>query len=338
MKSFFCKQIAVATFFACSLSATVLNGRDHFESVPLVERLVAGDGWLTVNHVRRWSGSGVMRQYAHAVPNSCQALGPAFNYCQVRGVSFWPLALPVGVKPVLIPAAWPPARRGVYAQACGSMCGNRPVDVSMETMKALLDSGDAFFCRPRYWRPMFLLAHAWPYNAWFGDPQFQAGVPGRSGCVDMVGMMPRLKKVFTAAGVPQQWAWMAEVESALNPRARSSAGAVGLFQLMPGTARRFGLNTFITDDRMEPEKSASAAAQYLKILHQEFGCWSLALAAYNAGEGRVREIMKKRKACTFNEVERYLPSETRAYVPKVIAVVAMREDQLHGVSGAYWMP
>ena len=89
---------------------------------------------------------------------------------------------------------------------------------------------------------------------------------------------------------------------------------------------------------MEPEKSAGAAAQYLKILRREFGCWALALAAYNAGEGRVKEIMKQRKARTFKEVERYLPAETRAYVPKVMAIVALREDQLHGVPGAYWMP
>ncbi len=163
-------------------------------------------------------------------------------------------------------------------------------------------------------------------------------VAGRSGRADMAAMMPRLKEIFAKEGVPQQWVWMAEVESALNPRAKSSAGAVGLFQLMPGTARRFGLRTTPLDDRMEPEKSAGAAAQYLKFLRQEFGCWSLALAAYNTGEGRVKEIMKKRKARTFNEVERYLPSETRAYVPKVMAIVALREDQFHGVPGAYWMP
>jgi len=127
-------------------------------------------------------------------------------------------------------------------------------------------------------------------------------VAGRSARADMAAIIPRLKKIFMKEGVPQQWVWVAQVESALNPRAKSSAGAVGLFQLMPGTARRFGLQTAPVDDRMEPEKSAGAAAQYLKFLHQEFGCWSLALAAYNAGEGRVKEIMKRHKARTFEEV------------------------------------
>ena len=233
---------------------------------------------------------------------------------------------------------------------------------SPEAMNVPTDPRDMVFCVPRYRMPLALQESARPAFAdlpapaeagfakagalragrpcpvGFWQPAMLLDVAGRSGRVDMTAMIPRLKKVFMNEGVPQQWVWMAEVESALNPRAKSSAGAVGLFQLMPGTARRFGLRTAPVDDRMMPEKSASAAAQYLKFLRQEFGCWSLALAAYNAGEGRVMGIMQKRKARTFEEVKRYLPSETRAYVPKVMAIVALREDQLHGVPGAYWMP
>jgi len=204
-----------------------------------------------------------------------------------------------------------------------------------------------FLC-PRYRMPLALQESAWSTYAkatvgrqrpvGFGEPALSLDVACPTGRLDMDAMIPRLKKVFAEEGVPQKWVWVAQVESSLNPRAISSAGAVGLFQLMPGTARRFGLQTAPVDDRMEPEKSAGAAAQYLKILHRKFGCWSLALAAYNAGEGRVKEIMEKRKARTFNEMERYLPSETRAYVPKVMAIVALREDQLHGVRSSYWMP
>lgn len=203
-------------------------------------------------------------------------------------------------------------------------------------MNAPTDPLDAVFCIPSYRMSSALLESACAIVV--GEPGWALEAGGQSDPADMAAMIPQLKKIFAREGVPQQWVWMAEVESALNPRAISSAGAAGLFQLMPGTARRFGLRTTPSDDRMEPEKSAGAAAQYLKFLRQEFGCWSLALAAYNAGEGRVKEIMKKRKAHTFNEVERYLPTETRAYVPKVMAIVALREDRLHGIPGAYWKP
>lgn len=151
-------------------------------------------------------------------------------------------------------------------------------------------------------------------------------------------LLPQLKKVFESEGVPQQWVWIAEVESSLNPQAKSPVGAVGLFQLMPETAKRFGLCVFPFDERIQPGKSARAAAQYLKILYQQFGGWSLALAAYNAGEGRVSRMMQKHHAGTFNELSKHLPLETRMYVPKVMTTVALREDQARGVPHACRMP
>ncbi len=151
-------------------------------------------------------------------------------------------------------------------------------------------------------------------------------------------LVPRLKKVFNSEGTPQRWVWMAEVESSLNPEARSPVGAVGLFQLMPETAKRFGLKTFPFDDRIEPVKSARAAAQYLNILYKQFGSWPLALAAYNAGEGRVGRALKQNDVKTFEEVARHLPLETQMYVPKVMTTAALREDQAKGVPYACWMP
>jgi len=140
-------------------------------------------------------------------------------------------------------------------------------------------------------------------------------------------LVSKLKTVFASEGVPSKWIWIAEVESTFNPKARSPSGAVGLFQLMPDTARRFGLKLFPFDDRLTPEKSARAAAQYLKTLHDQFGSWHLALAAYNAGEGRVLRTLKDRKVSTFAQVSRYLPLETQMYVPRVMATVSLREDQ-----------
>lgn len=137
-------------------------------------------------------------------------------------------------------------------------------------------------------------------------------------------LMPVLRAEFSAAGVPPEYAWIAEVESTLNPKARSPSGAKGLFQLMPETARSLGLSTWLPDERTDPAKSARAVARLLKNLHAEFGDWPLALAAYNAGEGRVGRVLAAKKARTFAEISPALPVQTRFYVPKVCATIALR--------------
>lgn len=138
-------------------------------------------------------------------------------------------------------------------------------------------------------------------------------------------LVPDLKKAFAAKGVPPAWVWIAEVESSMDPKARSPAGARGLFQFMPETAKRFGLSIAWPDERTDPEKSASAAAEYLRYLHGQFGSWPLAIAAYNAGEGRVGRALKAAGVTSFAAVAKRLPAETRLYVPKVMATVATRE-------------
>jgi membrane-bound lytic murein transglycosylase D len=137
-------------------------------------------------------------------------------------------------------------------------------------------------------------------------------------------LMPRLRNAFIAEGVPAELAWIAEVESNLNPSARSPTGAKGLFQLMPETAHSLGLGTILPDERADPEKSARAAARYLHMLFEKFGSWPLALAAYNSGEGRVSRLLAGRKAADFAGIASGLPAETRMYVPKVCALVAVR--------------
>ena len=138
-------------------------------------------------------------------------------------------------------------------------------------------------------------------------------------------LVRHLKEIFVTAGVPAEWVWVAEVESSFDPLARSQKGARGLFQIMPETAERFGLHVNLEDERLDPEKNASVAAKYLKVLHDEFGSWRLALAAYNVGEGYVRRILRMRNAITFDEIEYELPSETRLYVAKVFSVVQLKE-------------
>ncbi len=137
--------------------------------------------------------------------------------------------------------------------------------------------------------------------------------------------LPVFKKAFEAKGVPTELAWLSEVESSLNLQARSPAGAFGPFQFMPATAERFGLRIGFPDERAHPRKSAEAAASYLAILYRQFNSWPLALAAYNAGEGRVARALKAAGATDFDGVATHLPPETRMYVPKVLATIAARE-------------
>lgn len=138
-------------------------------------------------------------------------------------------------------------------------------------------------------------------------------------------LIPEIKDVFKSEGIPPELVWMAEVESSLNPLAKSPAGAVGLFQFMPATAERFGMNVRPHDERHNPAKSAKAAAKYLRVLHGRFGSWPLAIAAYNCGEGRLSKTLSQQAGKTFDDIASALPSETQMYVPKVLATVGLRE-------------
>jgi len=137
--------------------------------------------------------------------------------------------------------------------------------------------------------------------------------------------VPKLKQIFVSEHVPPQLVWVAGVESSFDPDARSPAGAAGMFQLMPATARTEHLALWPFDERYQPDKSAHAAARHLRDLHHHFGDWQLALAAYNAGEGRVDKLLKEHKAGSFDAIARWLPSETQMYVPKVEATIHLRE-------------
>jgi membrane-bound lytic murein transglycosylase D len=141
-------------------------------------------------------------------------------------------------------------------------------------------------------------------------------------------LVPTLKPIFAKEGVPTELVWVAEVESGFNPDACSPVGAAGLFQLMPATAKRFGLSkSWFRDQRYQPEPSARAAAQYFKQLHKEFGDWRLALAAYNSGEGTVKKLLEKHNAKTFDAISIRLPAETQMFVPKVEATILRREGK-----------
>ncbi len=128
--------------------------------------------------------------------------------------------------------------------------------------------------------------------------------------------------IFREEGVPVALLKIAQVESSWNPLALSPKGAFGLWQLMPVTARRYGLRVDATrDDRADVDKATRAAARYLRDLHLRFGDWALALAAYNAGEDAVQRATERGGSKDFWNLSQrnLLPSETRAYVPAVLA-------------------
>ena len=138
------------------------------------------------------------------------------------------------------------------------------------------------------------------------------------------GLVPRLQAVFREERVPEALVWVAEVESRFEPGARSPAGAAGLFQLMPATARSLGLSTADPDQRLDPEANGRAAARYLRRLHGRFGDWPLVLAAYNCGQGRVAGELKRSGTRSYEGIAARLPLETRMYVPRVQETIRLR--------------
>ncbi len=133
---------------------------------------------------------------------------------------------------------------------------------------------------------------------------------------------PLFEEMLDKYQLPQELKYLAIVESALNPKARSRAGAMGLWQFMPGTGRMYGLHSNSRiDDRMDPYKATEAACQHFVDLYQIYQDWNLVLAAYNAGPGNVNKAIKRSNGATdFWTIQQYLPRETRAYVPAFIAV------------------
>ena len=128
-------------------------------------------------------------------------------------------------------------------------------------------------------------------------------------------------------GMPEELLYMAMVESGFNPTVRSLANAAGVWQLVPDTARRYGLKVDETvDERLDPEKSTDAALSYLSYLYNKFGSWYLAAAAYNAGENRIAPIIANGTDADYYRVWDQLPGQTRDYVPAMVAAWRIARD------------
>jgi membrane-bound lytic murein transglycosylase D len=145
--------------------------------------------------------------------------------------------------------------------------------------------------------------------------------------------LPMIQSVFRAEGLPLDLAYIPLIESAFKPNALSRAKAKGVWQFMRGTALEHGLKTdWYIDERSDPEKATYAAAKYLKTLHTMFdGDWHLAMASYNGGPGRVQRALKRAKAESFWSLARstkYLPRETREYVPMILAAIIIAKNPI----------
>jgi membrane-bound lytic murein transglycosylase D len=138
--------------------------------------------------------------------------------------------------------------------------------------------------------------------------------------------LPHIREVFAEEGIPQDLAYAALVESAFKTTAYSRAKAKGVWQFISATGKRYGLEVdWWVDERSDPEKATRAAARYLKELHGLFGDWNLALAGYNAGEGKVLRAMKRYKTDDFWKLRetRGLRRETKNYVPLIHAAIVL---------------
>ncbi len=133
---------------------------------------------------------------------------------------------------------------------------------------------------------------------------------------------PIFEEILKTQKVPEEIKYLAIVESGLNAKAVSPAGAAGLWQFMTFTGKEFGLkqDEFL-DERLDPEKATVAACRYLTVLYNTFKDWELALASYNCGPGNVRRAIRKSGYKeTFWQIYDFLPKETRSYVPQFVAL------------------
>ncbi len=140
---------------------------------------------------------------------------------------------------------------------------------------------------------------------------------------------PLVEGIFSEFDLPSDLVFLSLVESGFNPHAYSRARATGPWQFMKGTARLYGLRVdHYVDERRDPIKSTVAAARYLRDLYDLFGTWPLAMAAYNAGEGKVLRALRKARAESFWDISqtRLIRRETKEYVPRFVAATTIAKN------------
>ena len=152
--------------------------------------------------------------------------------------------------------------------------------------------------------------------------------------------LPRMKEILKEQGLPEDLVYIALIESGFNSKAYSRARAVGFWQFIRGTGRRYGLEqNYYIDERRDFEKSTEAASLYLKGLYNLFGSWYLAIASYNVGENRIKNLVMKHYTRDFWELaaQKRLPRETTNYVPKFLAArMIAKHPRKYGFENVDW--
>ncbi len=141
--------------------------------------------------------------------------------------------------------------------------------------------------------------------------------------------IPTVRAIAKENGLPGDIAYLVLLESGANPEARSPANALGMWQFMPSTARSYGLRVDSwVDERLDPWKSTKAAMLYLKDLYGTFGCWRLALSAYNSGENKLNKVLCQEDASEYDEIcsSRKLRKETREFFPRFQAMAVIAKN------------
>jgi len=198
-----------------------------------------------------------------------------------------------------MPVGETPASAETLAQAVAAVAAESP-DLPITLNEAVLSCIDLYQGRLRDWFEE-ALSRGQPY-------------------------LPHIREVFAEEGIPQDLAYVALVESAFKTTAYSRAKAKGVWQFISATGKRYGLAVdWWVDERSDPEKATRAAARYLKELYGLFGDWNLALAGYNAGEGKVLRAMRRYKTDDFWALRetRGLRRETKNYVPLIHAAIVL---------------
>ncbi len=232
---------------------------------------------------------------------------------------------PPGTDPSPIPPAEPPpastlAELGARIEALTptdedrtsnqAVLGREEIDLPIELNDQVLGAIDLYTGR---------------FNKWF-SAALSRGLPH----------LPRIREILAEAGIPQDLAYVPIVESAFNPTALSRAKAKGLWQFIPSTGKQYGLKQdFFIDERSSMEKATVAAARYLKNLYAMFGDWNLALAGYNAGEGRVQRAIRRAQTNDFWALAktRSFRAETKNYVPLIhAAIVIAKSPESYGIN------